>query len=124
MEKMLTYNIRITKPAPSMSQDRVVFQASTYAEAVQVAHRAFLEHRRPVTLGSGEYGMDNWHRVDSDGKATDRCTNGGVPEIQFLMEAVYHADCPACLRGRPHSQSEHEGKLRRVYEASLPEAGL
>ena len=35
--------------------------------------------------------------------------------------AVYHPDCPACLRGRPHSQSEHEAKLRRVYAASIPD---
>jgi|WetSurMetagenome_2_1015567.scaffolds.fasta_scaffold01336_6 hypothetical protein len=30
----------------------------------------------------------------------------------------YSADCPACLRGRQHTQQEHEVALARVYAAS------
>ena len=37
--------------------------------------------------------------------------------------AVYHPDCPACLRGRPHTQTEHEAKLRQVYAASVDRSG-
>ena len=36
--------------------------------------------------------------------------------------AVYHPDCPACLRGRPHT-TEHEAKLRQVYAASVDRSG-
>jgi len=32
--------------------------------------------------------------------------------------AEYHPDCPSCLRGRPHTQSEHDAALRRVYASS------
>jgi hypothetical protein len=50
----------------------------------------------------------------------------GLPSVQEQIDrynkavriAVYHPDCPACLRGRPHSQAEHEEKLWHVYEGS------
>lgn len=31
---------------------------------------------------------------------------------------LYSADCPACLRGRPHSEDEHGDALKRNLEAS------
>ena len=67
-----------------MSQDTTVFQAGTYAEAVQFTHDAFRKYRRAVTLGSREFGMENWHRVDSNGVATDRNTNSGIPAVQRI----------------------------------------
>ena len=32
--------------------------------------------------------------------------------------ADYDADCPSCLRGRPHSERQHERILLRVWECS------
>jgi hypothetical protein len=78
---MTTYNLRILQPSPSISQDRVVFEAASYAEAVQAAHDAYRRTRRAVVLSSGEYGMQNWHRI-ANGIAIDRNTNSGVPARQ------------------------------------------
>ena len=33
----------------------------------------------------------------------------------------YDADCPACLRDRPHTLAEHEQALARVHAASAPD---
>jgi hypothetical protein len=41
--------------------------------------------------------------------------SGGTNKAAY---AIYHPDCPACLRGRPHTQSEHEKSLDRVHAAS------
>ena len=87
----MTYNIRVTRPSPSMDQDRTVFQADTYQEAVAIAHQAYRRARRAVTLGSGEFGMENWHRVDHSGIATDRNTNSGVLPKARVLEL-----CEAC----------------------------
>jgi hypothetical protein len=81
MTNMTTYNLRITRPRPSFCEDRVVFQAASYAAAVQVAHDAYRRALRPVCLGSGEWGMECWHRI-ADGVAIDKNTNSGVPARQ------------------------------------------
>jgi len=44
-------------------------------------------------------------------------------ENQGTDRAVYHPDCSACLRGRPHSQLEHEQALRRAWAASRADYG-
>lgn len=38
---------------------------------------------------------------------------------EVIPAAEYSPDCPACLRGRLHSQGEHESALVRVH---LPES--
>ena len=80
----MIYNIRVTRPSPSMDQDRTVFQADSYQDAVSVAHEAYRKARRAVTLGSGEYGMDNWHHVDHSGVTKDRNNNSGVPSTEVV----------------------------------------
>lgn len=79
----MIYNIRITNPAPALSQRRVVFEAATYQEAVAVAHEAYRRAQRPVSLGSGAWGLENWHYV-AYGVAVDRNTNSGVPARQEI----------------------------------------
>jgi hypothetical protein len=37
--------------------------------------------------------------------------------------AIYHPACSACLRGQPHSEAEHEAKLRRVHASSRGDCG-
>ena len=81
---MPTYNLRITRPAPSMWQDREVFQAESYAKAVEHARATWRRVRRPVCLGTGEYGMHAYHRIDAAGVATDVNTNSGIPALEVL----------------------------------------
>ncbi len=81
----MTYNIRVTRPSPSLSQDHTVFQAATYAEAVKIAQDAWKVARRPVVLCDGECGVYFWHRIDSAGLAIDRNTNSGIPAQEQLV---------------------------------------
>ncbi len=54
----------------------------------------------------------------------DEWAKGGIgPKHAAATAAEYHPDCPACLRGRPHSQAEHDAKLHRVYAASRGDYG-
>jgi hypothetical protein len=43
---------------------------------------------------------------------------GGVRVLRSTGEPGYDPDCPACLRGRPHSDEAHEAKLALVRGAS------
>jgi hypothetical protein len=38
--------------------------------------------------------------------------------LELRATTEYSPDCPACLRGRVHTQAEHDRVLGRVYETS------
>ena len=76
--KNTTYHLMVLQPAPSMNQRKIVFQASSYAAAVNRCQDEWLAGGRSVTLHSGEWDMHYWHRVDSDGVFEDRSKTTGV----------------------------------------------
>jgi len=41
--------------------------------------------------------------------------------VRSMGEEGYSPDCPACLRHRPHTDTEHEAALARVFSNSLPD---
>ena len=98
-----TWHLMILEPRPSMNQRRVVFQAASYAEAVEFARAEWRKVRRSVTLHSGEYDTYYWHRIDSNGVAEDRNRNSGVPAMsqvtadgcceRFASEGQHHVEC-------------------------------
>ena len=76
---MKTYNLRISRPSPSMNDDKEIIQAVDYADAVEQARSAWRATGRRVSLSSGEYGIYVWHYITSAGNAIDRNTNSGIP---------------------------------------------
>ena len=83
---MTTYHIKISRPRPSMNQDKQVFQAASYAEAVQYARKAFMDAKRTVTLYTGENGMFWWHEITENGIATDRNLNSGIAASETVAQ--------------------------------------
>lgn len=84
--KTTTWNIRVTHPSPSMSQDRMVFVADNYQAAKKIAETAFYQFRRTVTLGSREFGMENWYHIAQDGKTIDKNVVGSPVTGQVSVE--------------------------------------
>ena len=81
---MKTYNVRTSKPAPSMNKDKKVFEAENYQMAVAIAQSEWEKVGRRVSLFSDEYGMTRWHTISLTGLATDYNTNSEVPEQEQL----------------------------------------
>jgi hypothetical protein len=98
--KKTVWNIRVTRPSPSMDQDRIVFEAAGYTEAVKFAQQAWLklELKRPVTLSGREYGMDNWYRIDASGVAINRAINTDIPATALIQEVPASAPAPRGMR--------------------------
>jgi hypothetical protein len=83
--KMNTYNIRTKDAAPYMTESRVVVQAGSYADAVAMARKSFLETGRTTYLCSGEYGMQVWHQITGyDRVAIDKNRGSGIQEREVL----------------------------------------
>ena len=71
------YAIFTLRPRPSMSEDREMFFAPTYADAVKLCRERFAQSGRTTKLCSASNGVPGiywWHRITTEGEQ-DRNTN-------------------------------------------------
>ncbi len=81
---MITYNIRVSRPAPSMNRDKYVVNVADYTEAVEIAQTMWRKTRTRTTVHSGEFGVKTWHSISSKGQATDYNTGSGIPPFEMI----------------------------------------
>ena len=81
---MKTYNIRTTRPSPSMNQDKQIILALDYDDAVIQTQMEWKKTGRHTSLSSGEYGIQVWHSISYDGIATDKNNNSKIPQSEQL----------------------------------------
>ena len=67
----MKYQVKVTRPAPSMWQDTVRFEAATYQEAVERTRAIYQEFHRHTVLYH-DPGTYFWFSVDAAGQEVDR----------------------------------------------------